>query len=134
MGGARVVPLPYNTEFNLTRTLMTQLNGLLFTGGDNLLAYNPMIRANRTRTEIGQTICDMLDVAVELNRNGTYFPVWATCLGFEAMNLCTSITSLTFSVFADEPPIPHKLKFTDSAKESRLFTKLGRARGEFVLD
>jgi hypothetical protein len=26
---------------------------------------------------------DLLEYAIELNKNGNYFPVWGTCLGYE---------------------------------------------------
>ena len=32
----------------------------------------------------------MINLAIEANNNGDYFPVWGTCLGFESLALSTS--------------------------------------------
>jgi hypothetical protein len=58
MGGARVVPIPYNMPYEELQSIMGSINGLLYTGGGNYL-----INDNKTRTDLGQRICDMFDIA-----------------------------------------------------------------------
>jgi gamma-glutamyl hydrolase len=106
---------------------MSSINGLLFTGGANYL-----LDTNGKLTELGARMCDMVEMATAMNNNGTHFPIWATCLGFEAVNLCTSINSISRG-FTDEPPISHLLKYTTDAQESSTYTGLSKRRGERIL-
>ncbi|RHY33146.1 hypothetical protein DYB32_001815 [Aphanomyces invadans] len=66
--GGRAVRIPYNASQTELRKLLRSVNGVLFPGGDG----DP----NEAAEFIYQ-------YAIELNDNGTYFPVWGTCLGFE---------------------------------------------------
>jgi gamma-glutamyl hydrolase len=68
-GGARSISIPYDTQSTvLLDELFQQINGLLLPGGDAVMPYS---------------IRYLLDKVMESNRNGNYFPVWGTCLGFE---------------------------------------------------
>ena len=79
-GGGRAVPIYYDSPFNEVQKLLPQLNGILFTGGGG--GYDPtdpyFIQFNN--------ILDYLQkYAIDNKHNSKSIPVWATCLGFEAI-------------------------------------------------
>jgi len=66
--GARVVPLVLGEPESVTLEKLSKLNGVLFPGGDG------------DYTEFGRFVFNKIK---EYNDNGTYYPAWGTCLGFE---------------------------------------------------
>ena len=65
--GAIAIPIPYDADETLTREIFSQINGVLFPGGDALLPLSASV---------------MWELALESNKRGEYFPLWGTCLGF----------------------------------------------------
>lgn len=65
--GAIAIPIPYDADETLTKEIFSQINGVLFPGGDALLPLSAKV---------------MWELALESNKCGEYFPVWGTCLGF----------------------------------------------------
>lgn len=65
--GARVVPLILSDPPEINLEKLKKLNGVLFPGGDGDFKENGP---------------DMWNKILELNDNGTYFPMWGTCMGF----------------------------------------------------
>lgn len=106
MGGGRVVPIPYTAPKEYLQELVPQLNGLLFPGGAATV---------NDRAEY------LYKLALELNDNGTYFPVWATCLGFEWLVQLTTGDLGSLDSGLDSNNISLPLNFTDAAPSSRLF-------------
>ena len=53
--------------------LVQQLNGLLLPGGGAPLLDGPYAEA----------ASHLLQLTIQLNKNGTHFPLWASCLSFE---------------------------------------------------
>jgi len=106
--GARVVPLSNKIPLEDVKETLSSLNGLLFTGGSSTITDNA--RA-------------LFKQAVEFNKNGDYFPVWGTCLGFEwiiqmAGNLKPDQMDQKYD--AENYAIP--VKFTDYGRQrSRIF-------------
>ena len=67
--GARSIVIPYDADEYLLDEIFTQINGVLFPGGDSNLPPN----ANY-----------IWKLILELNaKEDDYFPVWGTCMGFE---------------------------------------------------
>ncbi|CAK4082839.1 unnamed protein product [Aphanomyces euteiches] len=104
--GGRAVRIPYNaSEAELTH-ILNSVNGVLFPGGDG----DP--------NEAAEFI---YKYAIELNDNGTYFPVWGTCLGFEWL---VQLTSKNYSILdrVDAANISSSLQFQkDANRPSRIF-------------
>ena len=67
-GGAIAIPIPYDADADLIHEIFGQINGILFPGGS---------------APLPDSVRYIWDLALESNRNGEYFPVWGTCLGFE---------------------------------------------------
>ena len=68
--GARVVPLVVGESKEVTLDKLSKLNGVLLPGGDG------------DYMEYGRFIFEKIK---EYNDNGTYYPVWGTCMGYEDM-------------------------------------------------
>jgi len=66
--GARVIPLIKTDSQEVTLDKLSKLNGVLFPGGDG------------DYLEFGRVVFNKIK---EYNDNGTYYPAWGTCLGFE---------------------------------------------------
>jgi len=66
--GARIVPLILGEPRQVTLDKLSKLNGVLFPGGDG------------DYLEFGRFIYNTIK---EYNDNGTYYPLWGTCLGLE---------------------------------------------------
>lgn len=67
--GARVVPLIYNHSFEESKAKIDKCNGVFYAGGS----------AGSDYRKFGKKVFNYVK---ELNDNGTYYPIWGTCLGF----------------------------------------------------
>lgn len=68
--GARVVPIDINDPREVTIEKLKKINGVFFPGGSG------------DYYEYGKFVYQTVK---EINDNGTYLPIWGTCLGFEAL-------------------------------------------------
>ncbi|XP_059469922.1 gamma-glutamyl hydrolase-like [Neocloeon triangulifer] len=73
--GARVVPIKINREMSYYTDVINSINGLLIPGGANF--YNT--------SGYGLAGEILYNLAIDLNNQGDYFPIWGTCLGFELL-------------------------------------------------
>lgn len=115
-GGARVVPIPYDLPSAQLATLLSQINGALFTGGasafwsgDGLSPY----------AATAQAIFKEVTTAAAA---GETWPLWGTCLGFELINVLGS--GLNQSVLTsgwDSENLTETTTFTAAAGSSRLW-------------
>lgn len=67
-GGARSIPIPYDSPPALVGDLYQQINGLLLPGG---------------ASEVPESVQYLLTLALQASESNDFFPVWGTCLGFE---------------------------------------------------
>ncbi|KAJ4980419.1 hypothetical protein NE237_031256 [Protea cynaroides] len=76
--GARVIPLIYNEPREVLYEKLNLVNGVLFTGGwaKSGLYY--------------ETVQEIFEQVLEKNDLGEHFPLFATCLGFELLNMIIS--------------------------------------------
>jgi len=75
--GANIIPIPYTLEQDEIVALMRQLNGLILPGGGTAVFGKSSYEFYRQRVYFA------LDTAKLINEEGTHFPVWGTCMGFE---------------------------------------------------
>mmetsp|Transcript_85631 Transcript_85631/g.266272 ORF Transcript_85631/g.266272 Transcript_85631/m.266272 type:complete len:352 (-) Transcript_85631:6-1061(-) len=111
--GAESLPIPYGSTEEQVEQLFPQLNGVLFPGGGASLP-----RGARS----------VLRLALAANDNGTHFPVWGTCLGFEWLLEMLAGRGLVESGF-DAENISLALNLTTSAASSRLLGPLSAVPG-----
>ena len=109
-GGARVVPIHYNSTQAELQDVFSKINGVLFPGGG----------ADLDNTTLYQSGQYLYNLAIEANNKGDYFPIFGHCMGFELLNI---ITSENFNILgnfnAENVTLP--LNFTTQAHKSRLF-------------
>uniref|UniRef100_A0A7S3IWN7 folate gamma-glutamyl hydrolase n=1 Tax=Strombidium inclinatum TaxID=197538 RepID=A0A7S3IWN7_9SPIT len=73
--GAQVIPLIHGESEEVTKDKLSKINGVLYPGGGgDYMAMGQMIH----------------DEIVAQNDNGTFYPEWGTCLGFERLALFTA--------------------------------------------
>lgn len=98
--GVHVVPIDYSLDDAQLQAALDSVNGLLLTGGTTSL-YKPdkkisiegdTSRVFKVKEPSAYTlkVRALLEKAKRLNDEGQHFPVWATCLGYEAMVLSES--------------------------------------------
>lgn len=107
--GARVVPVMINRTLEEYKTLFNSINGILYPGGAASIFSSGYQRA----AEI------FYELAIEANKQGDYFPVWGTCLGFEQLTYLTSGKNTLSRT--NTTGVALALNFTEEAKGSRMF-------------
>jgi gamma-glutamyl hydrolase len=76
--GARVVFVYYDApQADLKQLLTTQLNGLVWTGGASEIATGPYAATSQY----------LLSLILDMNKKADYFPLWATCQGFQQVSI-----------------------------------------------
>jgi len=109
--GAQVVAVRYDAPKSNLTEIFSGLNGLLFPGGGASLGLSsPYFQASQF----------MWNMAMNANKQGDYFPVWGTCLGFQLISVLVGNESVLTGGFDSENyAIP--LTFVINATDSRLF-------------
>ncbi len=80
---ANVIPISYKLSREEMKRILTQSNGLCLPGGHcNIYEVVDGKRVESLYTKAGRTL---IELAIEINDSGTYFPVYGVCLGFELM-------------------------------------------------
>lgn len=77
--GARVVPIFTERSQAYYDRILNQVNGVLLPGGDQDTMNSSYTQATRT----------IYRHAIQSSQRGVYFPVWATCQGFEVLAYLT---------------------------------------------
>uniref|UniRef100_A0A8C4RX03 folate gamma-glutamyl hydrolase n=1 Tax=Erpetoichthys calabaricus TaxID=27687 RepID=A0A8C4RX03_ERPCA len=107
--GARVVPIRINLPEIEYEKLFKSINGVLFPGGG----------VNLTSSGYARSASFFYKLAIKANDEGDYFPIWATCLGFEELTYLTSGKLLLSATNTTNVTLP--LNFQKDANSSRLF-------------
>jgi gamma-glutamyl hydrolase len=115
--GARVVPIEYDLPVAEIRHRFSLVNGLLLPGGGANLSPGHMFY---------DTAKLLVDLAVESNENGDYFPVHGTCLGLETLAIILSQNYDILSKY-DALDAPAPLLYTADAINSRLLSNLPKS-------
>jgi gamma-glutamyl hydrolase len=109
--GGRVVPILYDSPESELQTLFNQLNGILFPGGSTDIGVN---------SPLYNTAKYLLNLAMQANNNGDYFPIEAHCLGFELLSSVVAQNSSILERF-DSENLSLPLNFYEAYKDSKLF-------------
>lgn len=114
--GARVVPIFCDMSPEEVERRFKAVNGILIPGGSQDL---------RPGQPFFDTVSQLVQLAVEANDKGNYFPVHGTCLGFETLAIIASGNHSILSEF-DSENLPSPLFLTDTATsgKSRFFSAL----------
>ena len=108
--GARVVPLIQGEPASVTLDKLSKVNGVIFPGGDgDYLDYGRFV----------------FDAVKKLNDEGTYLPLWGTCMGYE--NMVSYISDDGWNVLSvyDLDSASLALEFIEDPEDTKLYEWLG---------
>ena len=112
--GARAVPILHTDPNSTIDRKLSGLNGVLLPGGDSDISRGTSLRA------AGERVVRESMVAAE---NGTVFPVWGTCMGFQLAALAVSGDDDIFAKF-NGPDMTSALELTKAAAASRMLRSI----------
>ncbi|XP_075558045.1 gamma-glutamyl hydrolase-like isoform X1 [Dermacentor variabilis] len=111
--GARVAPIFVERERSYYVKIFNSVNGILLPGGD----------VDALNSSYGRAGTILYDLAMEAYRNGTNFPLWGTCLGFELLaRVAVGGEQVLTKCQAQGVGMP--LNFTRDFRSARLFRSL----------
>lgn len=114
-----MIPVMFDDTKEELEDSLRVLNGILLTGGGSDIADHE----TNLLTQYGQAVKTILDHSQREMQAGRFFPVWGTCLGYEAIQVV--LTNNTKSLgHSNARYVNLKLSFTENAKTSRLFKDL----------
>eukprot|EP00347_Sterkiella_histriomuscorum_P022553 403338055 len=107
--GARVVPLVVGEPEEVTLQKLQKLNGVVFPGGDG------------DYLEYGRYVFNAIK---EFNDNGTFYPLWGTCMGYE--NIVSYVSDNGWNVLDvyDYDSGSMALEFVVDPRQSKMFAGL----------
>lgn len=109
----QVLPLLFFNDLDSILSLMDSLDGFVLTGGsESFFAYEgePSVYLN--------TVEQILHKAKQINDSGREFPIWGTCLGFEAMLVAESGRTLKRHRVANHVQLREKVRITNTRLRS----------------
>jgi gamma-glutamyl hydrolase len=116
-GGARAVPIPYTLPADQIQTLLSSLNGVLFTGG-----AASFFEKNGQPSPFALSAKVVFDEVVSAAKAGETFPLWGTCLGHElTLTLASGLNQSVVTSGFDSENISWPLLPTQAASTSRLW-------------
>lgn len=66
---------------------MQEINGIFFTGGSlDIHIDNPINGSNLAYNIYTFNSKIIFDIAIKMNKNGIYFPIWGTCQGMQLLS------------------------------------------------
>ena len=112
--GARIVPLKFDLPDDQLQSEMRQLNGVLFPGGIMELCSREGEMTYWTRQ-----VKKIYDFALQLNDEGTYFPIWGSCQGLEVLSIIVAEDCSVLGV-SNAQDYPSTVQYLPTAGTSRL--------------
>jgi len=106
--GARVVPVTTTMSYQEIKDIFNSVNGVLFPGGGVSLFQSTYFKNAES----------FFNLAIEANKRGDFFPIWGTCLGFEALSCIVAGKDVLSPANAIDITIP--LNFSSDAKSSTM--------------
>jgi gamma-glutamyl hydrolase len=108
--GARVVPLINGEPEDVTIEKLKKVNGVLFPGGDgDYLEYGRFV----------------FKAIKEFNDQGTFYPIWGTCMGYE--NIVSYVSDNGWDVLSvyDYETGSMAMEFTVDPRKTKMYSWLG---------
>jgi gamma-glutamyl hydrolase len=123
--GARVVPIPYDASYENLTYYFNSVNGLLFPGGGvpifNENSWNHTISYNNVTSAANY----LLNLTISANNNGTYFPIWAVCAGWEILATLLSTNDFLLDTVQGDDNMLRNISFTSFGEyQSKLWNSI----------
>ena len=112
--GARVVPVPSHLSQDKVEEIFNGVNGVLFPGGGIDWSVSGYFKHAKY----------FFNRAIEANQNGDFFPIWGTCLGFEALHVIAADDNVEVLSSFSASDISLPLNFTNQSDASRMYGSL----------
>ena len=120
MAGARVIPLNWNDTDEHLLDLVTQINGVIYPGGETIL-----LNDDGSYTDYARKGKLVLDKIKEMNDNGIYYPVWGICLGFQEITVIEAPYPDVFQRYKfDSSNVANNVTFVEGLAESKLYKNI----------
>jgi gamma-glutamyl hydrolase len=116
-GGSRVVPIPFDLSPAALSTLLSQLNGALFTGG--AAAFTTPSGA---LSQYARTASAIFNESVAAAGAGETWPLWGTCLGFELISFLAAEGSSVLTTGWASENLTAVVDWAPQAAASRLWS------------
>lgn len=118
-GGARTVPILFDSSPEELDYLLARLNGVFWTGG--LVDFNPEVDDPQGSLYL-KTTAHIWRYVLKANEKGQYYPFWGTCLGFERIiQLFAHDNDSSIFMDVDAENFGINLELTPAGWLSRLF-------------
>lgn len=126
--GAHGIFLPYDLPIKQFKNILSQVQGVLLPGGGNDLVFpNMTISFYQKRTH------EILEFAKSQNEAGVYYPVYATCLGFQSMVLSLMGNHPEdLSCDFNDTHAHHPVEVTEDFEKSEIWYSLGQKESRTV--
>ena len=116
-GGARVAPISYDLPPEEFDSLISSVNGFLFTGGGN-----DFVDASGAPNAFSLAAKRILDTVTTAAAQGEWVPLWGTCQGFQLIAyLLSGLNATVPATGFDSENLTLPLDFTAEAASSRLW-------------
>ena len=132
--GAQVIPILYDYDEMTLKTIFNQLNGLFFPGGDaSLFKTNKYGIFGNELTKFSKTGKFLVNLVVDSNANGNYFPLFGTCLGHELISV---IISQNYDLLTPIQSENHcnNIQFNSNLNISKIFKEVPQSIRDYVRD
>jgi len=112
--GGRVVPIVDDSRlFKRLDSILEKVNGVMFPGGEiNLIDSKYYLAAKR-----------IFEKSVSMNKEGTHFPIFGICRGFQAMPVLTAGSIDILKLYTSKN-ISLPMKIPEDYKQSKMFKDL----------
>ena len=122
--GARVVPIQWDLPLENLTSIMRKLNGFLLTGG----SADHVKADNKTLTPFGKAVENVINNVIQFNKEGTYYPLWGTCMGFQLIScIIAGQSSGNYNCLYSQPgflAVRKNMTFTQEALAHPIFSKM----------
>lgn len=127
--GAAAVLIPFDLEKSQLDHMLENVDGIVFPGGGEPLRREDAI----TKPSKYQTVMSYItDWAIRRNNEGKYFPIFATCLGFEGFLIAFSNNTLALECDIYDESVVHRLFTTPNFESSEFWNHVGIERAKSV--
>lgn len=93
-------------------TIFKSINGIIFPGGGDILGH----------TQYQATLSYLFQQTLAANQAGDVFPLWGTCLGFEALHVLVANANIDVLTHFDAENISLPLQFTSDPQTSKTYS------------
>lgn len=118
--GAKVVPIHHKASDEEICTQLEKINGVILQGGTTAI-----MTTDGELSFYGKKIKVIVEKAKELNARGIHFPIWAICLGFQALAAVEAPYKDTIAMNSfDSLDCCDKVKFVSEPSVSRMYKSI----------